>query len=262
MNALRIPNLPSELLGQSKSTIDFDDILNSSKILICNFSKGALGEDTSTLFGTTVLARLQIAAYHREDIDEEKRKPFYLYVDEFQNFASDSFMGLFSEARKYKLFMTIAQQSVSQLKDKDMVSNILDNVGSIVCFRSKSPMTEQLMLHQFNSLVDPGEIGNLPSFNFYMKIAAVEALEPLFGETVVPYKEAKSDKVAEKVIANSRKQYTTEYVEPEEMKAESKPNKSESKKVDTKPKVEESPELDEEDSDDLPNLDEPALDTP
>lgn len=97
------------MLEQPKSTIDFDDILNSNKILICNFSKGRLGEDTSTLFGVTTLAKLQLAAWHRDEIEEDERTPFYLYVDEFQLFATKSFMGLFSEARKYKLFVTIAQ---------------------------------------------------------------------------------------------------------------------------------------------------------
>ena len=174
------------MLGQTKSTINFDDIVNTNKVLICNFSKGRLGEDTATLFGTTVLAKLQLAAYRRDSIPESKRVPFYLYVDEFQNFASEHFMALFSEARKYKLFLTMAQQSVAQLKEKDMVTNILDNVGTLIVFRSKSPDTERLVLHQLKPYVEPGQIANLPAYHFYMKVAAVDPQEPLTGETLLP----------------------------------------------------------------------------
>jgi TraM recognition site of TraD and TraG len=198
------------ILGQTKSTIDFDDIMNSSKILICNFSKGGLGEDTSVLFGTTVLAKLQLAAWRRDEISESKRVPFYLYVDEFQDFASDSFLSLFSEARKYKLFITMAQQSMSQLKDQDMYNTVLDNVGTIICFRSKSLATEQLMLHQFSPHIDQGDIGNLPSFNFYIKIAALSPQEPLSGETLLLHGTG-SEGTRKSAIKASRKNYSVPY---------------------------------------------------
>ncbi len=202
------------ILGQTKSTINFDDIVNSGNILICNFSKGRLGEDTSTLFGTTVLAKLQLAAYRRDNIPETKRRPFYLYVDEFQNFASEHFMALFSEARKYKLFLTMAQQSVAQLKEKDMVTNILDNVGTLIVFRSKSPDTERLVLHQLKPYVEPGQIANLPAYHFYMKVAAVEPQEPLTGETLLPDISG-SEAMAKKVIATSRTKWGREWQEDE-----------------------------------------------
>jgi hypothetical protein len=208
------------MLGQPKSTISFDDILDSSKILICNFAKGRLGEDTSTLFGTTVLAKLQLAAWRRDAIPVEKRVPFYLYVDEFQNFATDSFLSLFAEARKYKLSLTMAQQSVSQLSDQKMVNNILDNVGTLVVFRSKSLFTEQVVLHQLKPFVDEGAIANLDSFHFIMKVAAVKTQEPFTGETTVldaPVGAAGADKV----IATSRKKWGREYIEQEEEKPSS-----------------------------------------
>lgn len=202
-----------QVLEQPKSTIDFDDILNSNKILICNFSKGRLGEDTSALFGVTTLAKLQLAAWRRDEIPEDERTPFYLYVDEFQLFATESFMGLFSEARKYKLFVTIAQQSVAQLKEKEMLNTILDNVGTMVAFRSKSPDTEKLLLHQFSPYIEQGEILNLPAYNFYMKIAAIEPQEPLSGETVVLTKDEASEERAEEVIVESRERWAVECVE-------------------------------------------------
>ncbi len=236
------------MLEQPKSTIDFDNILNSNKILICNFSKGRLGEDTSALFAVTVLAKLQLAAWRRDDIPEEDRIPFYLYVDEFQLFATEAFMGLFSEARKYKLFVTIAQQSVSQLKEKEMLNTILDNVGTMVAFRSKSPDTEKLLLHQFSPYIEPGEILNLPAYNFYMKIAAIEPQEPLSGETVVVAKDEASEETAEEVIQESRKRWAVEYTE--EVERESV-KKQKAKKANEKAEIDDSDDdVEPEDGDD------------
>lgn len=113
-----------QVLEQPKSTIDFDDIINSGKILICNFSKGLIGEDTSSLFGITVLAKLQLASLRRARISQDSRKHFYLYVDEFQNFATASFVQMLSEARKYKMFMIMAEQSTSQQKDQQILINL------------------------------------------------------------------------------------------------------------------------------------------
>jgi hypothetical protein len=197
------------VLGQPRSTINFDDILNNGKILVCNFSKGSLGEDTSTLFGAIVLAELQLAAWRREKLPQEDRRPFHVYVDEFQNFASESFVGFFSEARKYALFVTMAQQSVSQLKDQSMVNTILDNAGTVVAFRSKSAATEQLLLHQFSPYIRQGDILNLPSYAFYAKIAATTPMEPLSGRTIVLPKHEASEDTARKVVETSRERYAT-----------------------------------------------------
>ena len=92
------------ILEQPKSTINFDDIIQNKKILICNFSKGQIGEDTSSLLGISVLTKLQLAALRRSRIASADRSPFYLYVDEFQNFATSSFSQVLSEARKYTEF--------------------------------------------------------------------------------------------------------------------------------------------------------------
>jgi hypothetical protein len=151
--------------------------------------------------------------------------PFYLYVDEFQNFASEHFMALFSEARKYKLFLTMAQQSVAQLKEKDMVTNILDNVGTLIVFRSKSPDTERLVLHQLKPYVEEGQIANLPAYHFYMKVAAVEPQEPLTGETLLPSTKG-SEARANEVIAASRKVYGREWKEQPATANKSRSSKS------------------------------------
>lgn len=198
------------VLEQEKSTIDFDEILNSGKILICNFSKGLLGEDTSTLFGTTVLAKLQMASLRRARLKQSDRRPFYLYVDEFQNFATMSFVQMLSEARKYRLFLTMAEQSTSQQDYQRLVDIILANVGTIICFRSGSPADERLVFPLFKPFIEEGEIANLPSFNFYMRIAALEAQEPLSGRTVL-LNEASNPSVAKEVKQSSRDKYATAY---------------------------------------------------
>lgn len=194
------------VLEQPKSTIDFDDIINSGKILICNFSKGLLGEDTSELFGITVLAKLQLASLRRARIQQGERRPFYLYVDEFQNFATPSFVQMLSESRKYKLFMTMAEQSTSQQEDQHMVSIILANVGTVICFRSGNPHDERLLLPLFGPYIEQGEISNLSAFNFYARLSAIHAQEPLSGQTVL-LDGVGSTEVSARVAELSRKNY-------------------------------------------------------
>lgn len=200
------------ILEQPRSTIDFDDILSSGKILICNFSKGLIGEDTSTLFGTTILAKLQTAALRRARLSTENRRDYYLYVDEFQNFATIAFVQMLSEARKYRLFLTMAEQSTAQQDQQRLVDIILANVGTVICFRSGSPADERLILPLFTPFINQGEIANLPTYSFYMRIAAVQAQEPLSGSTVL-LDDAGSAGVAQQVIAYSRAAYTVKPTE-------------------------------------------------
>jgi len=172
------------MLEQEKSDIDFGKVLDS-KILICNFSKGRLGEDTSMLFGTTILAKLQLAALKRSEHKQTNRKPFYLYVDEFQNFATVSFTQVLSEARKYKLYLIMAEQSTQQQDDQKMIEIILANVGTVVVFRTGSPKDEELLLPLFEPYIERGEISNLPAYNFYCRISGIETSEPMSGKTIV-----------------------------------------------------------------------------
>ncbi|MCA9348450.1 TraM recognition domain-containing protein, partial [Candidatus Saccharibacteria bacterium] len=172
------------MLEKEKSDIDFSEVLDG-KILICNFSKGRLGEDTSSLFGTTILAKLQLASLRRSETKQKDRRPFYLYVDEFQNFATMSFTQMLSEARKYKLYLTMAEQSTQQQDDQKMVEVILANVGTIVAFRTGSPRDEELILPRFEPYIEKGEISNLPAYNFYCRISGKETNEPNSGETLL-----------------------------------------------------------------------------
>jgi hypothetical protein len=200
------------MLNQVHSTLNFDEILNSGKILICNFSKGQLGEDTAALFGMTVLAKIQLAAWRRDSMPETQRRPFYLYVDEFQNFANQHVIELLSQARKYKVFLALAQQSVFQLKDHSLINTMLDNIGTLIVFRSKSIDTEQLLLPQFRPYLDSGDIGNLPSYDFYAKITATVPQEPMSGRTIRLKRHGNVNR-AQEVIQVSREHYGRAYVE-------------------------------------------------
>lgn len=224
------------ILEQPKSTIDFGDILNG-KILICNFSKGLLGEDTSDLFGIAVLAKIQVAALQRARTKQAERKPFYLYVDEFQNFATMSFVQMLSEARKYKLFLIMAEQSTSQQDDQQMVNVILANVGTIICFRTGNPMDERLLLPLFRPYIEEGEIANLPSFNFYMRISAIHAQEPFSGETIMLESDG-DEAIADRVIEASRKNHAIEYKLPEKPEVKETKPKELSVKVERKSETE------------------------
>lgn len=194
------------MLEQNKSRVDFEKLMDEGKILICNFSKGNLGEDTSALFGITILAKLQLASLRRSKQAQANRSPFYLYVDEFQNFATMGFVQMLSEARKYKLFLTMAEQSTQQQDEQRLVEIILANVGTVVAFRSGSPKDEQLILPLFKPFIEEGEIANLPAYSFYTRISAIQAQEPLSGRTVL-LEEKENSKIRDEVAGLSRRRY-------------------------------------------------------
>ena len=199
------------ILEQEKSTINFDDIMDSGKILLCNVSKGKIGEDNSQVFGTLIMTKIQLAALKRARQKSADRKDFYFYVDEFQNFATPSFVQILSEARKYKLNAILAHQTTSQLEDKSLVNVTLANIGTVICFRTANPEDERLILPQFIPYVQPGEIDNLPSFHFYIKIAALHPEEPFSGETMpiaIPDNESK----VQAIIEASRNHFATLFV--------------------------------------------------
>jgi tetrahydromethanopterin S-methyltransferase subunit F len=199
------------ILEQEKSTINFDDIMDSGKILLCNVSKGKIGEDNSQVFGTLVMTKIQLAALKRARQKSDTRRDFYLYVDEFQNFATPSFAQILSEARKYRLNAILAHQTTSQLEDKSLVHVTLANTGTVICFRTANPEDERLILPQFIPYVQQGEIDNLPSFHFYIKIAALRPEEPFSGETM-PVKVPDNPAMVQRIIEASRVHFAKEFV--------------------------------------------------
>ena len=122
------------IVGQPHSTINMRRIMDEGKILIVNVSKGRIGEDNMALLGAMIITRLQLAAMGRVDVPESQRRDFFLYVDEFQNFATESFANILSEARKYRLSLILAHQYIEQLDEKVRAA-VFGNVGTLVCFR-------------------------------------------------------------------------------------------------------------------------------
>ena len=198
------------ILEQGKSTINFDTIMNEGKILLCNLAKGKIGEDNSSVFGVLIMAKIQLAALKRARMKPEERKDFYLYVDEFQNFATPAFAQILSEARKYKLNAILAHQTTSQLEDISLVNITLANTGTVICFRTANPEDERMILPQFQPYISQGEIASLPSYHFYMRLGALNPEEPFSGVTVPVMIEYSQNRVDE-VIESSRKLYTKKY---------------------------------------------------
>lgn len=196
------------ILTQTRSKLDFAAVMNEGKILLCDLSKGKIGEDESSFFGSLVVAKLQLAALSRARIPEAERRDFYLYVDEFQNFATSTFGELVSEARKYRLSTILAHQSISQIEDRDIIKTLFANVGSVICFRTANPEDEQYILPIFQPEVSKHDIANLPLYRFYMKVS-VGKPEAAFMADVQNFTVAGSDAIAANVIAESRAQYAT-----------------------------------------------------
>jgi len=199
------------ILEQPRSTINFDTIMNEGKILLCNLSKGKIGEDNSSVFGVLIMAKIQLAALKRARMKLEERKDFYLYVDEFQNFATPAFSQILSEARKYRLNATLAHQTTSQLEDTSLVNVTLANTGTVICFRTANPEDERVIFPQFQPYIDRGEIASLPSYRFYMRLGAMNPEEPFSGITMPVKIEFNQEKVGE-VIKSSRNLYAKKYI--------------------------------------------------
>jgi hypothetical protein len=141
------------IIGQPKSTFNIREIMDEGKILIVNLSRGLLGEDNAGVLGAMMVTKIQLSAMSRADVPEPERRQFYLYVDEFQNFATDSFAVILSEARKYALNLTIANQYISQM-EQPVRDAVFGNVGSIVSFRvspDDSPFLQKYFEPQFES---------------------------------------------------------------------------------------------------------------
>jgi len=203
------------IIGQVSSKIDMRKLMDEGKILIANLSKGKIGEDNSRLLGALLITKLQLAAMSRVDVPEEKRRDFYLYVDEFQNFATESFVNILSEARKYRLSLTLANQYIAQLeemtptgKSTKVRDSIFGNVGTIICFRVGAEDAEFLE-KEFVPEFMAEDLVNLGKYNVYLKLM-VDGLAgaPFSAETLPPFEKPKKSN-REKIINVSRERYGT-----------------------------------------------------
>lgn len=206
-------------VGQTHSTIDIFKMMNERKIFLVNVSKGRIGEDNSALLGAMLITKIQLAAMERVRIPENERKDFFLYVDEFQNFATDSFAGVLSEARKYRLNLTVAHQYIGQLVSGDMSTKVRDavfgNCGTLVIFRVGATDAEFLEPELEPEFMIP-DIVNLPNYHFYVRlmVAGMNA-RPFSAHTLIPFK-ANVDAPGEAVIIeHSRRLYTKSQLQVE-----------------------------------------------
>ena len=199
------------VVGQPKSTIDIFKIMNEGKIFLVNVSKGRIGEDNSALLGGMIITKIQLAAMERVRIPEDERKDFYLYVDEFQNFATDAFANILSEARKYRLNLTVAHQYTAQLENKDgskVRDAVFGNVGTMIIFRVGGDDAEFLE-KEFEPEFTAQDLVNLPNYNIYVKLMIDGVTSrPFSATTLPPIKIDLSKGIKEKIIESSRKLYT------------------------------------------------------
>lgn len=156
------------IIGQSKSSFDFRDVMDNQKILIINLSKGAIGDENMSFIGLLVVQKMLAAALSRENISQEQRKDFFFYADEFQNFATEEFSSILSEARKYKLNLTIAHQYIGQLPE-DIKNAVFGNVGSLFITRC-SAEDAKFLETQFEPYIRAGDMVNQGSGHWYVKL--------------------------------------------------------------------------------------------
>ncbi len=192
------------IVAQPKSTIDMKDIMDNGKILLINVSKGRIGEDNSALLGAMLITKLQLAAMDRASIPEAERRDFYLYVDEFQNFATESFATILSEARKYRLNLIIAHQYITQMEEV-VRDAVFGNVGTIISFRIGA-FDAEYMEKEFEPYFMQTDLVNLDKYNAYVKLMIKGVTSAPFSmETIAPVSDTYNSR--EKVIAVSRERY-------------------------------------------------------
>src|SRR3989339_960320 len=178
------------IIGQVKSSIDMRKIMDDEKILIMDLSKGRIGEDNSRLLGALMITKLQLAAMQRVDIPEEKRKDFFLYIDEFQNFATESFVTILSEARKYRLDLILANQYITQMVE-EVRDAVFGNVGTLISFRVGAEDADYLE-KEFSPEFLAQNFVNLAKYDIYLKLM-IDGLagRPFSARTLPPFPKSK-----------------------------------------------------------------------
>ncbi|TSC86247.1 MAG: hypothetical protein G01um10147_959 [Microgenomates group bacterium Gr01-1014_7] len=166
------------IIGQSKSAFDLRKVMDAGKILIMNLSKGKIGEENSNFLGLILVPKILAAAMSRTDMPMEQRRDFYLYVDEFQNFATETFADILSEARKYRLNLVVANQFIGQIGE-DLKNAVFGNVGTVVAFRVGVTDANYLQ-HEFSPTFTEQDLVNIESPHTYMKTI-------VSGEPMVPF---------------------------------------------------------------------------
>jgi len=202
------------IIGQQKSTFNIRQIMDEGKILIVNLSKGLIGEDNAAILGAFLVTKIQLAAMSRSDIPLiEDRRPFYLYVDEFQNFATDSFATILSEARKYGLNLTVANQYISQMSET-VRDAVFGNVGTVISFRVSAD-DAPILSKQFEPQFEPNDLLQMHNRNFVINMVIKGEKSPAFNATTLSLPPAQIDNTPQ-IIENTRRGYSRSRQEVEQ----------------------------------------------
>jgi hypothetical protein len=199
------------IIGYPKSTIQLDEIMNQGKIILCNLSQGRLGEDNSSLLGAVLITKFQLAAMRRVDTNRDLRKPYYLYVDEFQNFATESFIKILSEARKYGLNLMLANQYMSQIPE-EVQKAILGNAGTLISFTVGAEDAE-IIHKEFSEVFSQNDLVNLARFQIAIKLLVDSQTSRPFLANTLPLPLSVNQN-REKVLSVSRERWA---MKPEEI---------------------------------------------
>ena len=211
--------LMRNIIGQSESSFNFRTVMDEGKILLVNLAKGKIGEENSNFLGLILVPRILISAMSRQEIPEEKRRDFYLYVDEFQNFATPDFAQILSEARKYRLNLIVANQFIGQMEE-EVKNAVFGNVGTLVGFRVGVTDANYLQ-HEFQPTFNESDLINIDKYNAYVKTNVHnEPVKPFsmdLTKDMTTVNAQRSQKVAEAIIQLSRLKFgrSRELVEAE-----------------------------------------------
>lgn len=206
-------------IGQTRSAFDFREIMDTQKILLINLSKGKIGDLNTQLLGLVVVARIQMAAMSRVDMPESERKDFYLYVDEFQNFATESFCSILSEARKYRLALIMAHQYIKQLakgEDASIRDAVFGNVGTMMSFKIGADDAEY-MAKEYAPVLTEADIIGIANYKAYIKLNINNATSRPFSMNTLYDTTGKNEKIAKIMKEYSRMRYgrNREFVDQE-----------------------------------------------
>lgn len=194
------------IIGQPKSTFNIRQIMDEGKILVVNLSKGLIGEDNASILGSFLVTKIQLAAMSRSDIPDIKdRRPFYLYVDEFQNFATDSFATILSEARKYGLNLTVANQYISQMSET-VRDAVFGNVGTMISFRVSAD-DSPILAKQFEPQFEPNDLLQMHNRNFIINMVINGEKAPAFSAKTLNLPDPQDDNTG-RIIQWTREHYS------------------------------------------------------
>ncbi|KKU15965.1 MAG: hypothetical protein UX25_C0049G0001, partial [Candidatus Woesebacteria bacterium GW2011_GWC2_45_9] len=198
-----------DIIGQSQSSFDLRKVMDEGKILFINLAKGRLGEENSNFLGLVLVPRILMAAMSRQDVPEEKRRDFYLYVDEFQNFATPDFAVILSEARKYRLGLCVANQFIGQVEE-EVKNAVFGNVGTLICFRV-GVTDASYLAHEFTPVFGEDDLLNVERYHAYTKTIVNNEPVPPFSmdltKDLVVQKANENPRVAEIIKEMSRLKY-------------------------------------------------------